>query len=55
MNLRYKMPFFAMHYHLSSACDTILSLFITVALIINKIQILILIDVNVNKQLTSET
>ena len=55
MNLRYKMPFIAMHYHLSSAWDTILSLLITVALVIYKIQILILIDENVNKQLTSET
>ena len=49
------MPFVAMHYHLSAAWDTILSLLMTVTLIINKIQILILIDENVNKLLTSET
>lgn len=44
----------AMLFHLSSAQSTMLSLSTTVAIIINKCSILVLIDENVNKRLTSE-
>ena len=43
-----------MPFHLPSAVDTILSLLTIVALSINRFSILILIDKNVSKQLTSK-